>query len=278
MKRTLQIFLSLAFSLIQLHAQEQNKYFPTGMKWKEVIAEPDYLPLDTTHSFIYEIGEDTIVRGFTCKKVFINKTPVKQWVYEEGEKIWIITEDYTEPILIYDFNWHGDNPVFFEQLRFLETSEKRIEKLYINQGDIKSVSHGGFQLEYILNYEGAIIRGIGKVSDLYTNGCLLGYVIKEPILPGIAYYKVLWIVRNGEEIFRSETADEWIEMIPDGIRNLYNGKSSPLSKGKLDTDRNNNCFDLSGRRLSTPPAKGVYIEKGRKKFSMGKKELKSITH
>ena len=35
---------------------------------------------------------------------------------------------------------------------------------------------------------------------------------------------------------------------------------------------------LPGRRLSTPPAKGVYIEKGRKKFSMGKKELKSITH
>lgn len=33
----------------------------------------------------------------------------------------------------------------------------------------------------------------------------------------------------------------------------------------------NGVFDLSGRRLSTPPAKGVYIEKGRKKFSMGKK-------
>ena len=232
------------------------------MKWKEVIAEPDYLPLDTTYSFIYEIGEDIVVRGVTCKKFFINKTPIKRWVYEEGEKVWIITEDYTEPILIYDFNWHGDYPLFYEQLRFLETSEKKIEKVYINQGDIKSVGHSGIQLEYILNYEGAIIRGVGKVSDLYRNGCLLGYKIVEPILPGNAYYKVLWIIRNGEEIFRSETAEEWIEIIPDGICNL--DKSSSRSKGKLATDRNNKYFDLSGRRLTTPPTKGIYIRGGKK--------------
>ncbi len=274
MERTLQIFLSVAFSLIQLHAQEDNIFYPTGMKWKEVIAEPNNLPLDTTYSSIYEIGEDTIVRGFTCKKIFINNTPIKRWVYEEGEKVWVITEDYAAPILIYDFNWHGDNPVFYEQLRVLETSEKRIEKVYINQGDIKSVSHSGFQQEYIMNYEGAIIRGIGKVSDLYRNGCLLGYKIVEPILPGNAYHKALWIIRNGEEIFRSETAEEWIEIIPDGIRNLdksiYNGKSSPQSKGKQNTDRNNKFFDLSGRQIRHSSFEtrhlphGIYIRDGKK--------------
>ena len=39
MKQTLFILL-MGCSLIQLHAQEEYRYFPTGMKWKEVLAEP----------------------------------------------------------------------------------------------------------------------------------------------------------------------------------------------------------------------------------------------
>jgi len=254
MKRIILIYLSVVLALTQLHAQEIKKYFPTGMKWKEVMAEPDYLPLDTTYSSFYEIGEDTVVRGVSCKKVFINKTPIKRWVHEEGERVWIIAEDYPELVLIYDFNWHDAFPVYFEQLRFLETSEKEIEKVYINQDDIKSISHNGFQLEYILNYEGAIIRGIGKVSDLYRNGCLLGYKIEEPILPGDSYHKVLWIIRNGEEIFRSEIAEDWIINIPDAISNNYS-----------NTSVNCQWYDLSGRRLpSLPTQKGIYIKDGRK--------------
>ncbi len=37
------------------------------------------------------------------------------------------------------------------------------------------------------------------------------------------------------------------------------------------SEESSESYDLSGRCLSTPPAKGVYIEKGRKKFSMSKK-------
>ena len=50
MKQTLFILL-MGCSLIQLHAQEEYRYFPTGMKWKEVLAEPfSSLPLDTVNS------------------------------------------------------------------------------------------------------------------------------------------------------------------------------------------------------------------------------------
>jgi hypothetical protein len=44
------------------------------------------------------------------------------------------------------------------------------------------------------------------------------------------------------------------------------------------SEESSESYDLSGRCLSTPPAKGVYIEKGRKKFSMSKKKLKSVTY
>ena len=78
MKQSLFIFLMTAFPLIQLHAQEEHRYFPTGMKWKEVIAEPYYLPLDTVFSFIYEIGEDTLVNDRLCKTILMDGKPLER--------------------------------------------------------------------------------------------------------------------------------------------------------------------------------------------------------
>ena len=40
MAQSMFIFLLMVFPLIQLHAQEENRYFPTGMKWKEIKVAP----------------------------------------------------------------------------------------------------------------------------------------------------------------------------------------------------------------------------------------------
>ena len=37
MKKSLFIFIAMTFSFIQFQAQEEHHYFPTGMKWKEVM-------------------------------------------------------------------------------------------------------------------------------------------------------------------------------------------------------------------------------------------------
>ena len=202
------IALTIAFTTITV----AGNFFPAGMIWKEVHCEPDYAPLDTTYSFLYEIGEDTIVRSITCKRVLLNKTPLNRWIHEDGSKVWLLTDDYPEPIMIYDFDWHGDAPVYYEYL----TGESSLikERTYLDVNGIQEIWLGGKQMEFIMNDSGAIIKDIGRVSELYRGCCLLGYKIEEPILPGIIYSKVLWIVRDGDEIFRSESAEEWITTIP----------------------------------------------------------------
>ena len=70
------------------------------------------------------------------------------------------------------------------------------------------------------------------------------------------YTRFVSCYENGVCIF---TAEDFTSVIHD------------LPAPQVANDNSNNgIFDLSGRRLSNPPAKGVYIEKGRKKISMGK--------
>ena len=263
MKQSLFIFLMTAFPLIQLHAQEEHRYFPTGMKWKEVIAEPYYLPLDTVFSFIYEIGEDTLVDGKSCKSVIMNDKPLEQWVYEENNKVWVITEDYPDPIMIYDFNWNGTNP-YYEYLRVYYTPtesehETELVRSYLDLDGVGVTISNNQAMEYLMDYEGALIRQIGRVSDMYKD-CLLGYKIIEPVPPSFTYSKVLWIIRDGQEIFRSEKAEEWTVNIPDNTDGTHDVPVSIFNPH----NPNPPYFDLSGRRLITPPAHGIYIRGGRK--------------
>ena len=260
MKQTLFIFLMTAFQLLPLHAQEAHRYFPTGMKWKEVVAEPYYLPLDTVFSSIYEIGEDTLVDGRSCKSVIMDGKSLGQWVYEEGDKVWVITEDYPDPVMIYDFNWNGTNP-YYEYLRVYYTSseseyETELVRSYLEMEETGHTIYNNQDVEYLMDFEGALIRHIGRVSDLYKN-CLLGYKIIEPVLPGFMFFKVLWIIRDGQEIFRSENAEEWTVEVPDDTHDV------PVSVFGPHTP-NPPYFDLQGRRLSAPPSHGVYIHGGRK--------------
>ena len=247
----------MLFSLIQLHSQEQFRYFPTGMKWEEVTAEPYSSSLDSHSSVLYEIGKDTIVNDRSCKIVIMNGNPLEQWIFEENKRVWIITKDYPEPIRIYDFNWNDDFS-YYEFLRVNEIShETELVKTYLNRDEINVTTYKNQTIEYTLNYEGAVIRDIGRVSDLNRNSSLLGYKINEPVLPGLLYNKVVWIVRNGMEIFRSESADEWILYISDIIHDISSSIDNPSSPCPM-------YYDLSGRRLNDKPAWGIYIQNGRK--------------
>lgn len=227
------------------------------MKWKEVLAEPYSLPLDTVTSVVYEIGEDTLVDNRLCKTIMMNGERLERWIFEEDDRVWILTKDFPDPIMIYDFNWNNESP-FCEYLRVNEPSQEvELLKSYLNKDDIKNVIYKNQSIEYILKDDGGMIRHIGRVSDLRRNSCLLGYKIVEPVLPGIEYLKVLWIVRDGQEIFRSETAEEWIFEIPSTIHELpYAALNAPSSCPPY--------FDLQGRKITVSPQKGVYIRGGRK--------------
>ncbi len=258
MKRTLLTLLVMLFSLIQLSAQEHNGFFPTGMRWKEVIANPYSSSMDTISAVLYEIGEDTLVNDKLCKTIYRNGNLLGRWIFEENGKVWILTEDYPDPIKIYDFNWHDENSSYYEVLKINEISqETKLVKSYLSQEEIKNVIFNNDSVEYMMDYEGAVIRFIGRVSDLNRNSCLLGYKIVEPVLPGVEYQKVLWIVRNNQEIYRSETAEEWILNIPDVIY------ERPFSIFNLHSP-NTQYFDLSGRHIDKTPGHGIYIQNGKK--------------
>lgn len=74
--------------------------------------------------------------------------------------------------------------------------------------------------------------------------------------PGLIYYRVLWLKKNGKEVYRYYGKDEWMcdmESI-----------SSVESVAADNTDRHEGLYDLQGRRLSGEPTKGMYIKDGRK--------------
>lgn len=56
----IQISLLTAFAV---EGEKSIDYFPTGMKWKEVLATPG-IPLDTVTATLYEIGGDTLHRDY----------------------------------------------------------------------------------------------------------------------------------------------------------------------------------------------------------------------
>ena len=49
----------------------EGSYFPTGMRWKEVLSEEGH-PLDTMQSHVYEMGNDTLLNGIIYKKVWMD--------------------------------------------------------------------------------------------------------------------------------------------------------------------------------------------------------------
>lgn len=204
----------IQISLFTAFAVERGKsaeYFPIGMKWKEVLATPG-IPLDTVTATLYEIGGDTLIGTVRYKEVFRNNEQCKLWIREEGQVVWLLTGEYPTEIKLYDFDWDRKESIV-EVLR--ENGENfELCSVSINTDDRNTTCIATFSYEYISEHDGTLIRGVGRVSELNRNACLLGYKLPEVMLPGLEYHKILWISRDGETVFRSNDSNEWIDSIP----------------------------------------------------------------
>ena len=212
-KTILLFFIIIMSGFATLSAQDSAIYFPTGMKWKEVIAEPHYLPLDTTRAATWEIGPDTTVNDLKYKQVVRDGKTINIWLREDAGKVWLLTEEYPREILLYNFNWIPDEVLYTEYIRETDNGME-IFKDEFTVDDYKTTTCGNHSYEYILGRDYTTIRGIGRVADLNKNSGLLGYSKMKTILPGLLFFKVLWIVRDNKEVFRSEIAEEWTFEIP----------------------------------------------------------------
>ena len=208
----------------------EGSYFPTGMRWKEVLSEEGQ-PLDTMQSHVYEMGNDTLLNGIIYKKVWMDGEEARVLVREENNQVWLLADDAPREMKLYDFNWDVDVPVFVEYLHIMEGNtetegETDIVPVEISH-DYTTTRISSFDYQYHKEDDAIVIRGIGRVCGLNRNASLLGYKITGEILPGVIYNKVLWIEKNGKRIFYSDQAKEWISSFPDAqsIPFIENGKT-----------------------------------------------------
>ena len=204
----MQISLLTAFAV---EGEKSAEYFPIGMKWKEVLATPG-IPLDTITATLYEIGDDTLIGTVRYKEVFRNNKRCKLWIREEGQVVWLLTSDYPTEIKLYDFDWDRKESTVEVLREYGENFE--LCSASINFEDRKTTYTETLSYEYISKHDGTLIRGVGRVSELNRDACLLGYKLPEVMLPGLEYHKILWITRDGETVFRSNDSNEWIDSIP----------------------------------------------------------------
>ena len=213
MKKTFCISLLMMVSLgIQCTYAQSVECFPKGTAWKEVTVEQGE-PMDTTHCILYEIGTDTIAGGTAYHKVLRNGTDAGLLVCEREGRVWVRAEDFPEEVMIYDFNWDDGAPIRTEYVRVNgDVAEKCVDET--DPVDTRSAHVDGCPLQYYIGFSGAEIRNIGRVTELNRDACLLGYKVEEPVIPGLIYWKVLWLKRDGHTVFSSYSPNEWTTFFP----------------------------------------------------------------
>lgn len=222
---------------------------------------------------------DTLIAGKHCKKWIQEEGIFQQaemaiyciYAYEEDQRVCFFQEGDTIPRLFFDFGAEiGDTLVV--QLAYARvfanlTYEpgKQIPspdgiKNYDNLcTDTLIITHRGEKeyggrkqrciwFNYIKNGKEKsnlwdfMMEGVGSSTAPYWN-------VTSP-----SGFDLIACTVGDAVLFWGDNADSWGLQRPTSISSLTR-HTAPLTKG---------CFDLSGRRLAAPPAKGLYIENGRK--------------
>jgi len=200
-------------------------------------------------------GGDTIVGGQRCRLWMCDThslvdpsapvvTKLLAPVFEESQKVFFFYPGQVVPSLLYDFS----NP----------DQERRITVFHITSSP-----------------------GIPEVCTRDAGEKV--YSSKMYITPGVFYLQRNWLEGVGVEWFRSYADDyngtywlllcqvgnqklfwrTWENQYITGITDLQQSKGVLESSGMSKKPSSRQIFDLSGRRLAAPPARGLYIEDGR---------------
>lgn len=182
--------------------------------------------------------------------------------------------------MAYQFDWSIGKGIYFEDIMYSNTTG--IPRYYEYYGIIDEIHEGNFGGVRPLKYVdldgkapecgkwdnpqkvdtqgGRIIQGIG-ITEWNNGECLFGppdpycawRLNQEDSYEERHYCSLLvHFERNGEVLY-----DVWPENgATDGMKSISKAKAPNV----------NGLFDLQGRRLNGKPAKGVYIENGRKRM------------
>ena len=243
MKKNLYFFVSLVFALLAvpatMAAQVLKQLLKEGKSWNYVY---DYHGIDDNGNLFHEsipyqewIEGDTIIAGKTYFKMHSTATkyPISSLKYwrEDTGKVYAYNEDLEQEMLMYDFSLNKD-----EMVCILGNNIK------VNNVDTISVCR--IERRRIYFDFGLWVEGVGSpallsepLGHLFTDGCIS---------------QMVSCYENGECVFTSQDFNA-----TSGINDFR------ATSGKTNTV-SSECCDLQGRRLAAPPAKGVYIQDGRK--------------
>ena len=257
---------------MEYYPAPEQRCFTKGTKWTEI--RLDTLKYDNWYSKDgdewvpnYETVEYSVeyrTWGFEGKSsdyVFINDvyTNGPDWsdsllfaLYEfhREDDIYIDAFSHNSSARAYQFNWFVGKELYYQ-----------ISSTKYPYGTIEEIKEGDFggvrPLKYVDLNGVRIIQGIG-VTEWDDGECLFGpaklyrYSSPQGTLPERHYHSMLvHFERNGEVLY-----DVWPEKTTTGIGATLN------DKGKMTNDSR---YDLSGRKLAGKPARGIYIENGKKK-------------
>ncbi|MBR5964014.1 MAG: hypothetical protein IK000_07695 [Bacteroidaceae bacterium] len=177
-------------------------YFPTGTTWTEAWFYPDAQQTETP-SVTYEIGTDTVINEKTYKRVLVDGQEKGLWLREGKEKIWLLRDDFTQEIMLYDFNVNY-------------SGEYNTTRQYIQNGELKNdtlpYSLDGVEFGWN-NYcsifvfshprlgETKMIQSIGMIAEDNRDCCILGSVAPESTPSSEGQCRLLTFSRNGKELF-----------------------------------------------------------------------------
>ncbi len=220
-----------------------------------------------TRGNTYYFDGDTIVGGEICKRWMCNGNLIAP-IYERDGQVWLFPKGEETPQLIYNFNvQEGDefSIYWIDNKKTGTCTVKSVREAYSQDYPLRTVTiYDSFTLEQLAQagydkekdpeeYDAVLnssclewIEGIGSCVRLEDNIGIGGRV---------GYYYSLVDVKIGDEIIFKNPSLTWD----------YDAIHSPQSSTINHNSYNHQYYDLSGRRLATPPTRrGVYVNGSRK--------------
>ncbi|MEE3462658.1 MAG: hypothetical protein VZR00_12410 [Lachnospiraceae bacterium] len=228
-------------AMMPLASFAQDGYRPLveqGKKWTYHHNAYQYV-----YDYHYTLEGDTVVEGKDCLKMYSDNRDNKGEIryegalYEENKKVYCFYPEKDEAALLYDFN-----------CKVGDTLSKNSRDLIVLSIDtiVGVVCKGEYYALQVQEYDeekndsvvlGTLywIEGVGATKDFFNMLPLAGN-----------YNSLIACEVNGEVLYQTSTAIQSV-------------------RSRLSNDHDA-IFDLQGRRLSATPAKGVYIQNGKKRI------------
>ena len=265
--------------------------FATCMALKAQASEPEYRPfaeegkfwetsIGGLNQYVYDgyFAGDTIIDGETWHKAYtiagVNRTYYAA-VRDEGKKVYAIAKGSSRARLLYDFSLKegdfvrcGVEGTAFGCLRTKEEpwdtlhgfllnlalKVDRIDKVTLHDG----LEHRRFTLslwspgkDILMATPIVWIEGLGSGAGPFSP-----WMLQSPLLPTFNEHRAFVTLWASDRLRPSFIAisDEFYEL-----------ESSTTVTSPQPAQESGSPYDLQGRRLSGKPARGIYIEEGKKK-------------